>query len=243
MKRVKSPSGLTLIEILISIALVSVILGVILYAFRNTSSLSKVQNLETEFKQKSISIMQDITLNLTKGYRNNAGIFSPALGLQVPIRVYLIRNIYDVSGQTYDTITFCSANNTRVTGGNVLKRYITYGLMALPNAPPGFKGYALYRAIEEDVQNNTPPQNDETGPLPSPGPERTILIGDYKNKENYIAVSKLDFQLKGNDLVNVCLQLVGVASRGGGTTVQALYRPDKGECYTTSVQMSITTNQ
>ncbi|MEQ8191853.1 MAG: prepilin-type N-terminal cleavage/methylation domain-containing protein, partial [Candidatus Eremiobacterota bacterium] len=233
--------GFSIIEILVASFIGVILLGVVYLSYSNISSLYRIQKLETEFKQESTTAMQDITVNIQNSFTKGAFFYidpnaDPPTSFDVSPQ--LARKLYG-TGTTNDTIGIFSSSKTKYQSNVLYKTYIRYGLKKLPKADPNFRGYALYKEVRGETGGDY-----YTGltPVPAPDPNsskcRTIL-GYYKNRNNYLAVSKIDFQLVGGDVVRITMQLVGAASRGAGTVTKAIYKPSKDTYYTTSVQIKV----
>jgi len=231
--------ALTIIEILVSAVIGVVLLGIVYTAYYNVSEMNNAEQLEGEFKQKINTSLQDMRNNIENSFAKTACFNTTSGTLIYNVSPVLSRKIYDTT-KTNDTISIFSSSGTCFQGGTLYKTYITYGLKRLTPKDPNFPAYALYKRVQETgLTNGTPP----AGVDPNSSTCKT-LIGYYKNKKNYLAVSKLGFTLKGNDVVNISIQLVGAKSRGAGTVVKAIYKPDAGlKFYTTSVQIKVGSGQ
>ncbi len=235
MKRFKQDMAVTLIEMLIVTLLSVIVLGVIYLAYSNISSLAKVQQLESDFKKTNTVTMKEITSNLQESFANTAVVYNPASGANIDVSPVLYTSILYCPGSTttHDTMGFYSSSGTNIQGSTLFKTFIRYGLKRLPKAPASFQGYALYKQVTKYTGATSP------GSVDPNATSCRIIAGYYKNPKNYMAISKLDFQLRGNDNISVSMQLVGSISRGAGRSAKALYKPSDTQVYNTSVQLKL----
>ncbi|MEQ8171415.1 MAG: hypothetical protein ABRQ38_21165 [Candidatus Eremiobacterota bacterium] len=238
LKLKRKTSAMTLIEILIASTMGVLILGLVYLAYRNIYSLSQIQKLETEFKQASGTVMQNIASNIQNSYKKGATAYigDPNFVILSPT---VEKKIYDTTSTiSGDTLGIYLASETEMVGSDLSKTFIRYGLRKFPNAPGGFKGYALYREKRTGIINrNSPPAADPNFNINDPN--YTIILGYYKNSRNYLAVSKLAFKQQGDRLIIIYMQLVGSISRSGGSVTQAIYNPSIDNFHTTSIETKV----
>lgn len=234
MFKFKKKIALTLVEVLVVSVISVLVLGVVYLAYSNISSLNKVEALEGEFKQTSAVFMKEITSSVQNAYTKGSVFYVINAKKDYDLSPVISKGIYDPSNSC-DTIGMFSSSKTGYQGNDLYKTYIRYGLKKLPNAPgTGFKGYALYKEVRENLKDTTVP--------PSPDANSAnckVIMGYYKNRQNYLAVSKLNFELKGKDSIAISMRLVGSKSRGAGRPAAVIYKPSDTTFYTTSVQIKV----